>query len=111
MQYDWTGAGRRKIQAITATDDTQRYWSLTSVNAETAVTQTSKHPHILSWSKRIIFGLAVFLGCSAVVTTALAAAVSQHEMLHTQFCHDVHHLAAAEPLLRAGLALVGLDPA
>lgn len=70
--------------------------------------QHSTHP--LSWSKRIGFGSAILLGGLALVTTALAAAVTEHGVLHAQFCDEVDGVAAAEPLLGAALAFMALDP-
>ncbi len=70
--------------------------------------QHSNRP--LSWSKRIGLGAAILLGGLALVTTALAAAVTEHGVLHAQFCDEVDGVAAAEPLLGAALAFMALDP-
>lgn len=110
MQYDWEGAGRRPVQALLRAS-TPRPSCVTSGNRPLGMPRQAAHNRTMSWPSRVGLSLAVLVGGSALVTTAFAAAIGHHEALHAQLCHEVHHLAAAEPLFRATLTFIGFDPA
>ncbi|MCF6370687.1 hypothetical protein [Rhizobium halophilum] len=64
----------------------------------------------VSWPRKIVLVLAILVGGSTLVTTALAAAVGHHAALHAQFCQEIDHSANLELFVRAALGFVALDP-
>jgi hypothetical protein len=109
MQYDWNGFRARGVRAPTHVVEPPRYCSNTS-GSRVRMMQPSKPTQKASWPRKIVLVLAVFLGGSTLVTTALAAAVGHHEALHAQFCHEVNHLDMMGPFIRGALSFMVADP-
>ncbi|HEV7433895.1 MAG TPA: hypothetical protein VGO22_03330 [Pseudorhizobium sp.] len=64
----------------------------------------------VSWPRRFVLTLAILVGGTALVTTAAAAILTQHEALHAQFCHEIDYSTEVELFVRAALGLVAPDP-
>lgn len=103
MQYDWSGVTRRRVRTLVAVADSPPHCSITSVSRQGRMMQSVK---FMTWPRRIGLGLMAIGGGSALITTGLAAAVAQHEYLHAQFCHEVDHFGAVEPLVRVALSFI-----
>ncbi|MCJ8520486.1 hypothetical protein ABID21_003647 [Pseudorhizobium tarimense] len=103
MQYDWAGASWRRTPTIVRMVDSSRFCSITHRDNGGLMMQPAEHSRTMSWPAKISVGLAVLVGGSALVATALAAAIGHHEALHAQFCHEVDLFAPVEPFVRAAL--------